>query len=1269
MIRSPLGSRSNKDETKDDETGEERISGQKSPPEPLAVVADIVPLRKPTKPGLRYGRITKKQSKLEGLMQNPDNIQLVLRGCAEYRDLIHEFTCVCEKVSQGGPYYQEGLNEFDLWASEKIGAADDFLDSMNLWICDNQDQKRSPPSNLFDAKSYEAPKALINEKPKIGSEAKQQQIRPESTGSIMKEIEDSIKDGTKYEKLMINNPAKDAKSDNNFKDGAKDKAHDGHEDLAKHVEKAQPKTTEVAGPDEQRTFQGTIASLLQQQMDTNRLLLARSDRELDLSRELHPIGYYINDREAMLNEVLSVVKGAKFKAMLTSTLRNLDPERLKALFLEQLEGMSKKRIKYVLAGNDSVIFSFVFDQLLNLKLCCGSGQEMDESSETEDEADEDGEEEDLQVPYKHEVDPEPVAKDAPRPKSSTQADNGTESEDSLDDNGFIQRKIRPPKAPANRPQTISIPLAEANSPDPPVQNKSGGQSQLELLELEMRAKMIKALLKKANQGDESVNPVVPEEKAEAPESQKVEIESLVKEEKRLIKAREVLMVSEAKKKEELDARQRKEQELRQMLEEHQRQREEQSERERKAKEAEEEKARKKARKEEEYQKFLIWKAEKKKKDEARRIQEEQNRRRDHQRQTKNKLKQMSEKMERTQDHSKTAIKVKRKRIARETVEDELTLDYSSFDEDDQSSSGQLKRRYRKKGVKEEGETSDAPSTLQPKEKGREDSLTLSSASEPDERADYNLARIRARRLARVEEIRGVRRKKKPATEIEDGEVDSEGEHFEPVQAPCETGKVDASDSLEDESGDWAKYDLISVQKVEVSAQGRSEVIPKKKKKIKRKEGHVFIDDDSDNEKIVSSDEERDAAKESVPEPRDPDPIRTPQEEGNREPDSFEEVESRQREELEERKRIEKMEKLREDRIRRMHAFQARTEIEDQSNPQDEESSAEEEQIAPEDSQKQSQMDNVDIKPKEENEKSDQLADSLGEREKPSEIPLEETGNTPSEPPIEGHLEVPEPETEETNYSQEKDPGFYQSFLEEERKQIALRQKVEAEKEEKEKQEQEERKKRRDETELERKKKEAVELELATRLAPVAEKTLEEKKLEGIGYWKEQMANQPEPLMETQPEKVDEPAQASKPSCSNQDLPSKADVDRQQEEMESLTWADRWYQNKKVQKVVKDSKMMSRVRTQIKLKDFKLPPPTEDQEEDGTAKVKDLPNVIGSMEEYDKLLGKGLNDEALKQPLALKSNEDDESDEDENDDLWGAIMGDKEEDQEETEGNE
>ena len=42
---------------------------------------------------------------------------------------------------------------------------------------------------------------------------------------------------------------------------------------------------------------------------------------------------------------------------------------------------------------------------------------------------------------------------------------------------------------------------------------------------------------------------------------------------------------------------------------------------------------------------------------------------------------------------------------------------------------------------------------------------------------------------------------------------------------------------------------------------------------------------------------------------------------------------------------------------------------------------------------------------------------------------------------------------------------------------------------------------------------------------------------------------------------------------------------------------RWYKNKKVQKVVQDSKIMSRVRrTKIKLKDFKLS--EEDEKEPG-----------------------------------------------------------------------
>ena len=71
---------------------------------------------------------------------------------------------------------------------------------------------------------------------------------------------------------------------------------------------------------------------------------------------------------------------------------------------------------------------------------------------------------------------------------------------------------------------------------------------------------------------------------------------------------------------------------------------------------------------------------------------------------------------------------------------------------------------------------------------------------------------------------------------------------------------------------------------------------------------------------------------------------------------------------------------------------------------------------------------------------------------------------------------------------------------------------------------------------------------------------------------------------------------------------------------------RWFQNSKVQKVVKDSKMLSKVRTSIKVR---LNKPAENSSEDapnpGTSKEsadgsKDtdasLPAVIGSMEEYE-----------------------------------------------------
>ena len=83
--------------------------------------------------------------------------------------------------------------------------------------------------------------------------------------------------------------------------------------------------------------------------------------------------------------------------------------------------------------------------------------------------------------------------------------------------------------------------------------------------------------------------------------------------------------------------------------------------------------------------------------------------------------------------------------------------------------------------------------------------------------------------------------------------------------------------------------------------------------------------------------------------------------------------------------------------------------------------------------------------------------------------------------------------------------------------------------------------------------------------------------EGVAYWTK-MCDTDEDLP-----KVPKKAQ----NKGSKDLPGKAQVDAQQAEQE--TWADRWYQNKKVQKVVHDSKIYSKVKANIKTKFVKALP--------------------------------------------------------------------------------
>ena len=59
--------------------------------------------------------------------------------------------------------------------------------------------------------------------------------------------------------------------------------------------------------------------------------------DLDLNKEMYPISHYVNDREEMINQVFSVIKGKKLRSMLPPFLADLDIDEVKALCLEQVK--------------------------------------------------------------------------------------------------------------------------------------------------------------------------------------------------------------------------------------------------------------------------------------------------------------------------------------------------------------------------------------------------------------------------------------------------------------------------------------------------------------------------------------------------------------------------------------------------------------------------------------------------------------------------------------------------------------------------------------------------------------------------------------------------------------------------------------------------------------------------------------------------------------------------------------------------------------------
>ncbi|KAG7172831.1 uncharacterized protein DDB_G0287625-like [Homarus americanus] len=170
---------------------------------------------------------------------------------------------------------------------------------------------------------------------------------------------------------------------------------------------------------------------------------------LDLCVKLYPLSHHVSDQDELVNQMFATIRGSKLEAMLPPVLRGIPVKELKKLCLHELRGMSKKRI-----------------------LCCINGQMMEGSSGSDEDEEEDKEEQD-----------KAAREEVKSQENNTKGDKRKSISEHIPE-GFLQKKIK----------------VEPGLEDTSGQGHDTGKSVLELLELEMRARIIKTMLEKGDEG-------------------------------------------------------------------------------------------------------------------------------------------------------------------------------------------------------------------------------------------------------------------------------------------------------------------------------------------------------------------------------------------------------------------------------------------------------------------------------------------------------------------------------------------------------------------------------------------------------------------------------------------------------------------------------------------------------------------------------------------------------------------------------------------------
>ncbi|XP_039399025.1 caspase activity and apoptosis inhibitor 1 isoform X1 [Mauremys reevesii] len=227
---------------------------------------------------------------------------------------------------------------------------------------------------------------------------------------------------------------------------------------------------------------------------------------LDLSVSLKPVSFYIADKKEMLHQCFCVIGEKKLQKMLPDVLKNCSMEEIKRLCLDQLELLSEKKLLKILEGEtgadsdtdedadrggnksgvesisqqdnnvDSTSSLREDSKLEGLESKQGKGEDSDVLSINADAYDSD-----IEGPCNEEESPDV-------PESAVRSGAGQIDDLQKDIEKSVNEILGLAESSPKESKAANLSVAPSEDVQPSAQ-------QLELLELEMRARAIKALMK------------------------------------------------------------------------------------------------------------------------------------------------------------------------------------------------------------------------------------------------------------------------------------------------------------------------------------------------------------------------------------------------------------------------------------------------------------------------------------------------------------------------------------------------------------------------------------------------------------------------------------------------------------------------------------------------------------------------------------------------------------------------------------------------------